>query len=100
MAIICAFMFPDKFIITGFIFFSIIFLIVGIYCYEKKTINVPTNFFQSEPIEKLQKISIEQPNNNLWMTFPIKQHINDFFHYFPLLANYYLCVCAVDMYFF
>ena len=88
MAIICAFMFPDKFIITGFIFFSIFFLIVGIYCYEKKTINVSSNFFLSEPMEKLQKISIEQPTNDLWMTFLIKQHTNDIFHYFPLLAKY------------
>ena len=48
MAIICAFMFPDKFMITGYIFFSIIFLLLGVYCYEKKTINIPSNFFLFE----------------------------------------------------
>ena len=48
MAIICAILFPDKFIITGHIFFSMIFLIVGIYCYEKKTIDIPSIFRVSE----------------------------------------------------
>ena len=36
-AILSSFLFPDKFSITVFILFSMAFLFVGIFCYEKKT---------------------------------------------------------------
>ena len=36
-AILSSFLFPDKFSITIFILFSMAFLFVGIFCYEKKT---------------------------------------------------------------
>lgn len=42
-AIICAFLFPDKFTITVFIVFSMMLLFTGIFCYEKKNFNTSAN---------------------------------------------------------
>ena len=39
-AVICALFFPDKFNITVFILFSMLFLFAGIYCYEKKNLHI------------------------------------------------------------
>ena len=49
-AVICAFLFPDKFEITVFIILSMAFLFCGIFFYEKKHLNQkPTTSENSGP---------------------------------------------------